>query len=152
MLVWSARTGFQSLVHKLALAGTAAQPRSNFSFVNTMESILWHLKNSVILSQISNNITITIRKPDHPVLTNLILVRMPNLSGFRMLKTSLDSFINKKLFMTKLSRLASVSVFECKMAAKPFKNRTQKVSEKWPFENRTVQFSDGDFILVIFCH
>jgi hypothetical protein len=38
----------------------------------------------------------------------------------------------------------SGSVFECKMAAKAFENRTQNVSGKWPFENRTVQISDVD--------
>jgi hypothetical protein len=35
------------------------------------------------------------------------------------------------------------SVFEWSTILFPFENRTQKVSEKLPFKNRTVWFSDG---------
>jgi hypothetical protein len=36
-----------------------------------------------------------------------------------------------------------------KQDGRPFENRTQIVSEKWPFENQTVQFSDVDCFQMI---
>jgi hypothetical protein len=92
---------------------------------------------------------------------NTVPIRKPNrvwdsdLSGFQMVKTSLDRFINKGhkkniLFMTKRSRLAVQKVrsgFQMvKTKWRPFESRTQKVSERWPFECRIVRLSD-----VVYC-
>jgi hypothetical protein len=70
--------------------------------------------------------------------------------------TSLDCLIKKRdikniFFMPKRSRLASGQY--CRtghLKTGPFDNRTQKVSENWPFEYRTVRYLVGQCIWMVF--
>ena len=78
--------------------------------------------------------------------------------------TSLDRFIKKRvikiiLFMPKRSRLVVFLLpFENRtnkygpdhLKTGPFENRTQKVSAEWPFEYRTVWYSDAYCIYIFY--